>query len=126
MSHIRNLYKMARVDFLGSNKTVYSRIQPSSLRSYTAHPVFPQHVGNVGGPVLFKAFLKGCPAARRGGSNLHSLLTKWPFATIEGDLLRKPHHHSLLHHLLRACFVNCRRLPAWIHADNILISLATW
>lgn len=39
--------------------------------------------------MLFKAMLKGCesPPARWGKSNLQSLLTKCPFATMDGDPL---------------------------------------
>lgn len=54
--------------------------------------------------MLFKTTLKGCesPAAAGGESNLHSLATKCPFATKDGDQLNFPLRSSHL----------CRNLSA--------------
>lgn len=68
---------------------------------------------------IFKAFLKGCPPARRGESNLHSLLTKCPFVTMEGDLLHTPHYDSLSLRLLRVDLLNTSHVSGLIHADKM-------
>lgn len=68
---------------------------------------------------IFKAFLKGCPPARRGESNLHYLLTKCPFVTMEGDLLHTPHYDSLSLRLLRVGLLNASHVSGSIHADKM-------
>lgn len=75
--------------------SIKDSVSSSILCLSVTDTVMLQWSSTVGGPVLFKAGLKGClsPPSRWGESNCHSLLTKCPFATMDGD---RPHLPDLM------------------------------